>query len=108
MPLATLLGLAAAVAAGPGSGERGRLPLPVRLSRDLHGYGPQSDAAVPIPTSEHLVSPICIRSWWRLHRRAVAAPLRDCPATVRTPMFAHPGLAPPAQSTDLTARATGG
>jgi len=30
------------VLGGPGSDERGRAPLPVRPSRDLHGYGAQS------------------------------------------------------------------
>jgi hypothetical protein len=40
---------AAAISQGPGSGERGRAPLPVRLPRDLHGYGPQSAGAVLIP-----------------------------------------------------------
>ena len=50
-------GLVAAISAGPGSGERGRAPLPVRLPRDLHGYGPQSAEAVLIPNGRSLQRP---------------------------------------------------
>jgi hypothetical protein len=39
----------AAISEGPESDERGRAPMPVRLRRDLDGYGPQSAEAVLIP-----------------------------------------------------------